>query len=131
MVQEFSMTSEPPSKYQEFSTEALIKIVQRLHFELLDLRAQKRMTGKRARVIPGQLGEIKFELHKRLGGMDRTLSSFFPVGSHVGYHGRDSFAPQNAIVVEHISDNELVVKVEGEVMPVRTSPLSLKLLFIR
>jgi len=118
-------------KFQGFSTATLVKAIQETHIKMLGLNGEKKLTGTKVRQTAREINDMRKELISRLNSMDRYKASFFPVGSYVTVHPNEMSAPKNAIVVEHVNDYDVVVKIEGEIYPVHVPPMVLQLKFIR
>lgn len=120
------------NKYDVMSVNALIKGAQEMHLKMEALRTSKKGSLRSTIKIGQELSLIRSAAQKKLSGMDRTKSSFFPVGVLVEYeHTYHPGQKRNAQVVAHESDDLCLVQFEGEEHQVRVWPGYLTLKFIR
>lgn len=108
------------NKYEVFNTHALIKMVQNVHEaieqEKVDHDGKDTTLAKKMRQ---DLNEMRYYLIKRLEGLDRTKSSFFPAGAIVIYRNPQTIIkPQFAKVVEYQDpadvDQKIIICFDGK-----------------
>ena len=130
------------SKYENFSTVALIRAIQRNAISIPALKGTKNGSSKIAD-IEKSLYELRQEVIPRLRRLDRSDCSFFPIGTHVVYqqyqapqaaddwNPRQEFPAYHGIVTAHTAEGKVHVQFEGLEYLAECEPKELKIKFIR
>lgn len=120
------------NKYDIMPVHALVKGAQEMHLKMDALRKNKKGSLRSTIKMGQELNSIRSAAQKKLSGMDRTKSSFFPVGVLVEYeHTYHPGQKRNGTVVAHDGDDICLVQFEGDEFQVRVWPGYLTLRFIR
>lgn len=130
------------SIYDQLTTEALIKAIQRTSIMIATAESRKSIPSTKLNRARKDLATMRGEVVPRLKAMNRMDAKFFPLDCHVVYQpwqpaqdfdewGPDATVPpRNGIVTGHIMD-QVIVKLEGEKYPILIEPANLKIKFIR
>lgn len=130
------------TKYENISTEGLVKAIQRAALQIPLLKGTKNGSSKIAD-IEKSLYELRQEVIPRLRRLDRCHCSFFPVGSHVIYQQyqppqgdddwteRQTFPQYSGVVTAHTVEGKVHVRFEGLEYLGECEAKDLKLKFIR
>lgn len=130
------------SIYDQLTTEALLKAIQRTAIMVNSAEAKKEIPATKLSRAKSELGAMRNAVIPRLKAMNRLDARFFPVDCHVVYQvwqppqNEDDWGPgstippRNGIVTGHIID-QVIVKLEGEPHPILIEPVHLKIKFIR
>lgn len=129
------------TKYNGFTTLALVKNIQRVSLQLLDAEQKKEIPSTKLSRIHSELAEMRKEAIPRLKALDRMDSqNFFCAGYHVQYHlpqqensidEWDPVPPDKHGVVTGHDGNLCYVKFEDEEFVAKVEPQYLKIKFIR
>lgn len=129
------------NKYDQFSTDALIKGIQRTARFLVSKEAKEMASGRIA-LMQKDLSGMRAAVIPRLQAEDRNSCKFFRIDTHVLYHkwqppqADDDWSDQpvipdkHGIVTGHV-DGKVLVQFEGEEFSVICWPQDLKIKYIR